>query len=70
MIVEGTPRTITRPPPDGDVTVAAFTCRADDGTERLIRVDGLDRCDYLNAREALALAGALIAASDELAPPG
>ncbi len=37
---------------------------------RLIRVVGLDGCDYLNAAEALALAGALTAAVDELAPPG
>lgn len=70
MIIEGTSRAVQRPEPDGDVTVAAFTCHADGEVERLIRVVGLDRTDYLTSAEALALAGALIAASDELAPPG
>jgi hypothetical protein len=41
-----------------------------DGAEELLRVIGLDTCDYLTSAEALALANALTAASDDLAPPG
>jgi hypothetical protein len=70
MIVEGMPRTIARPAPDTDVTVAAFCCHADDETERLVRVDGLDASDYLTGGEAVALARALDAAVDELAGCG
>lgn len=67
MIVEGTARAVQRPGPDSDVTVAAFTCHADDGeVERLVRVDGLNRTDYLTAGEALALADALTAAVNEV----
>ena len=70
MIIEGTSRTVQRPRPDSNVTVAAFTCHADGEVERLVRIDGLEHTDYLTGAEALKLAGALIAASDELAPPG
>jgi hypothetical protein len=70
MIVEGMPRTITRPPPESDVTVTAFCCHTEGETERLVRVDGLDACDYLTGAEARALARALDAAVDELAGCG
>jgi hypothetical protein len=70
MIVEGMPRTITRPPPESDVVVAAVACRADNETERLVRVDGLDASDYLTGGEAVALARALDAAADELSAAG
>jgi hypothetical protein len=69
MIVEGMPHTITRPRPESNVTVAAFTCHAEGEVERLIRVTGFEPCDYLLPVEALAMARALVAASgDELAP--
>jgi hypothetical protein len=70
MIIEGMSRAVVRPEPDSDVVVAAFTCRADDEVERLVRVDGLDPNDYLTAGEARALARALDAAVDELARCG
>jgi hypothetical protein len=70
MIVEGIPRAVQRPEPESDVVVAAYTCHADDGVERLVRVDGLDPTDYLTSVEARALARALDAAVDELARCG
>jgi hypothetical protein len=70
MIVEGMPRTIQRPRPDGDVTVAAFCCHADNEIERLVRIVGLDPTDYLTGGEAVALARALDAAADELSAAG
>ncbi|MGO9155340.1 hypothetical protein [Mycobacterium sp.] len=66
MIIEGMPRAVVRPGPDSDVVVAAFTCHADGEVEQLIRIAGLDACDYLTSGEASALARALAAASDEL----
>jgi hypothetical protein len=68
MIVEGIPRAVQRPQPESDVTVAAFTCHADDEVERLVHIVGLNASDYLTAGEAVELARALDAAADELAP--
>lgn len=69
-MVEGLSWVVERPRPESDVTVAAFTCHADGEVERLIRVDGLDRTDFLTSTEATALARALTAAVDELAAAG
>ena len=70
MIFEGISRTIKRPPADGDVTVAAYICRVEGEIDRLVRIGGLDGCDYLQPMEARALARALDAVADELAAPG
>jgi hypothetical protein len=68
-LVEGFSWIVERPFPNGDVIVSDVV--SDDGSEQLIRVSGLDLpADYLSAAEARELAGALVAAADELAPPG
>lgn len=46
-MVEGFSWVVERPRPESDVIVAAFTCHADGEVERLVRVDGLDRTDYM-----------------------
>jgi hypothetical protein len=63
-LVEGSSWIIERPGPNSEVV-------SEDGSAQWVRVAGLDLpADYLTAAEAKALAGALIAASDELASPG
>lgn len=67
-LVEGFSWVVERPRPEHDLVVSEVA--ADDGSEKLIRIVGLECVDYLTAAEALALAGALAAASssdDELA---
>jgi hypothetical protein len=64
---EGFPRTIKRPRPNTDVVVAGIAASSGDGTEQLIRVDGLECIDYLTPPEASALANALTAAGNDLA---
>ncbi len=66
-IVEGFSWVVERPRPGSDVAVAAFTCHADGEVERLVRVVGLDRTDYMQLTEARALARALDAAANQLA---
>jgi hypothetical protein len=67
-LVEGFSWIIERPFPDSDVLVTDVV--AEDG-EELIRISGLDLpADFLSAAQARELAGVLIAAADELAPPG
>jgi len=64
---------MSRARPNSDVLVSEVV--AEDGSE-LVRIVGLDRCDYLTGGEASALADALAAAvnevssDDELAPGG
>jgi hypothetical protein len=59
-------QTVERPRPNSSITVSPFS----GDEERLVRIVGLDTTDYVTPAEALALAGALVAASssdDELA---
>jgi hypothetical protein len=65
-LIEGFRWVVERPRPEDDVVVSDVCASSRDGAEQLIRVVGLDACDYLNAREALALARALAAAVNEL----
>jgi hypothetical protein len=63
-LVVGFSRFIERPGPNSDVVVSEVV--AEDGSQ-WVRVVGLDLpADYLTAAEASALAGALLAAADEL----
>jgi hypothetical protein len=70
-LVEGFSWVVERPQPESDLIVSEVVACSEDG-EELIRIVGLDACDYLTAAEALALARALAAAVNEvsLAPPG
>jgi hypothetical protein len=59
-------QTVERPRPNSSITVSPFSGE----DERLVRIVGLDPTDYVTPVEAVALAGALVAASssdDELA---
>lgn len=68
-LVEGFSWIIERPGPNSDLVVSEVV--SEDGSAQWVRVAGLDLpADYLTAAKAKALAGALIAASDELASPG
>ncbi len=68
-LIEGFSWFVQRPAPDSDICVSDVV--SEDGSARWVRVVGLDLpADYLSAAEARELAGALIAAADELAPPG
>ena len=68
-LVEGFSWVVERPGPNSDLVVSEVV--AEDGSQQWVRVVGLDLpADYLSPAEALALAGALVAASssdDELA---
>jgi hypothetical protein len=69
ILVEGFSWIIERPAPDSDLVVSDVV--NEDGSARWVRISGLDLpADYLSAAEARELAGVLIAAADELAPPG
>jgi hypothetical protein len=66
MNTEGVSRVVVeRPRPDSDIVVRAIS--RDGG---VVRIDGLAERDYLTTVEALSVARALVAAVDELAPPG
>lgn len=69
-LVEGFSWFVIRPAPDSDICLSDVV--EQDGSARWVRVVGLNLpADYLSAAEARALAGALIAAADQLArPPG
>jgi hypothetical protein len=70
-LIEGFSWVVERPAPESDVVVSeVVACSCDGIDEQLIRVAGLDACDYLTCGEALALARILAAASDELAGSG
>lgn len=66
-LIEGFSWTVQRPRPEPDLVVSDVAASSRDGAEQLIRIVGLDPCDYLSAAEASALAGALAAAVNELA---
>jgi hypothetical protein len=66
-LVEGFSWVVERPRPEDDLVVSEVV--ADDGGEELIRIVGLDACDYLTGGETLALANALAAASARWAKP-
>jgi hypothetical protein len=65
-LFEGMSWIVQRPRPETDVAVTDVVASGCDGIdEQLIRVRGLDPCDYLTAGEAQALAGILAAAVRE-----
>jgi hypothetical protein len=68
-LVEGFSWFGERPAPNSDICVSDVV--SEDGSARWVRVVGLDLpADYLSGPEAEALAGALLAAVNELASPG
>ena len=67
-LIEGFSWFVERPCPNSDLCVSDVV--SEDGSAQWVRVSGLDLADYLSATEARELAGVLIAAADELAPPG
>jgi hypothetical protein len=71
-LIEGFSWVVARPRPETDVVVCDVVALSEDGTEQLIRVVGLECCDYLTGAEASALAGVLAAAVREVSsqPPG
>jgi hypothetical protein len=68
-LIEGLTWFVERRWPERDIVLTDVV--SDDGSEHLIRISGLDLpADYLSAAQARELAGALVAAADELTPPG
>ena len=53
-----------------DLTTGRGACHYPTAVKKWVRIVGLHACDYLTSAEASALAGALTAASDELARRG